>query len=788
MTKKEIVSATFYIHNNRRQLNKQGVVNSMKSRSQTFDVVVIGGGLAGICAAISSARVGCHVALVQNRSVLGGNSSSEIRVWVGGASKHGINRYGRENGIMGELFVENQYRNPDGNPYLWDVLLLEKVRAEPNISLYLDTEVLQVEMKDEQTIQSVTGFVQGSETQLTFVSNYFIDCTGDGVVAFNAGADYHLGRESRETFGESLAPKVADQKLLGSSLFFYTKDVGHPVTFVKPFFARDITQTEIVKSRVIKKDDNGCAYWWIEWGGDHDIVHDNEMIRDELQAAVYGIWDYIKNSGNYDADNLTLEWVGSVVGKREYRRFLGDYVLRQQDIEEQTDFVDKVAFGGWSIDIHPASGMYTKEAGTEDSVPDGLYHIPLRSLYSRNIHNLFLAGRDISVSHVAFGSTRVMATCAIGGQAAGLAAAFAWSRGIMARDIYQNHLAEFQRVMLREDSAILGLGLTDPDDLMPQASVTASHSLTTINTYREDSRIYPLTKPVAFMFPVNPEVRAVDLMVDAQQAGNLQVSFYQTGKGQNYIPDKLLKTEHVTVAAQTHGWVTIPFVWRPDQPQNVFVKVTGEDHLNLRVSRQAFQGVLSFINEPVGELKQPKLHHFVRTSPILKWTNQTFNRENFVFRVDQTAAFTPEKVTNGYIRPFSGPNMWVAPVRNQPENVTFEWTKPQTIQEVRMILNDDLNEDLINLHHHRTAFPIMPELLKDFTVDYLTDQGWQTLANIQANRKRHVIIRLPEAIRTQRIRIRTLATNGSEQFSIVEVRAYSTIQTLRKGVDTHEGD
>lgn len=760
----------------------------MKSRSQTFDLVIIGGGLAGVCAAISSARVGCHVALVQNRSVLGGNSSSEIRVWVGGASKHGINRYGRENGVMGELFVENQYRNPDGNPYLWDLLLLEKVRAEPNISLYLDTEVLQVKMKDQQTIESVTGFVQGAETQLTFVSDYFIDCTGDGVVAFNAGADFHLGRESQSTFGESLAPKEADQKLLGSSLFFYTKDVGHPVTFVKPFFAKDITKTEIVKSRVIKKDDNGCAYWWIEWGGDHDIVHDNEQIRDELQAAVYGIWDYIKNSGQYDADNLTLEWVGSVAGKREYRRFLGDYMLRQQDIEEQTDFTDKVAFGGWSIDIHPSSGMYTKAAGTEDSVPDGLYHIPLRSLYSRNIHNLFLAGRDISVSHVAFGSTRVMATCAIGGQAAGLAAAFAFSHKINAGDIYRHYLGEFQRLMLREDSAVLGLSVSDPDDLAQQANVTASQTLTTINTYREDSRAYPLTKPVAFSFPVNPAIHSLDLMVDTVQGGNLTVDFYQTGKGQNYIPDQLLQEQVVAIAAQTHDWVTVPFDWQPDQPQNVFVTITGDAQLSLRVSQQEFQGVLSYVNEPVGELKQPKLHHFVRTSPILSWTNQTFNRQNFVFRVGQTAAFQPSNVTNGYLRPFAGPNMWVAPVQGQPEDVCLTWNDQQSIQEIRVILNDDLNEDLINLHHHHTAFPVMPELLKDFTVDYLTDQGWKNIANVQSNRQRHLIFKLPAAIQTRQLRLRALATNGSEQFSIIEIRAYATIQTLEKGVDSHEGE
>lgn len=757
----------------------------MERESRDFDIVIIGGGLAGICAAISSARVGCHVALIQNRSVLGGNSSSEIRVWVGGATKHGINRYGRENGVMGELFVENQYRNPDGNPYLWDVLLLEKVRAEANIDLFLNTEIFKVNMKDPATIDSVVGAVQGSETELTFNSNYFLDCTGDGMVAFEAGADYHLGREAREMFGESLAPTRADQKLLGSSLFFYTKDVGHPVKFVKPFFAKDITKTEIVKSRVIKKDDNGCAYWWIEWGGDHDIVHDNEMIRDELQAAVYGIWDYIKNSGKYAADNLTLEWVGSVVGKREYRRFVGDYMVRQQDIEEQKDFEDKVAFGGWSIDIHPSSGMYTTQAGTEDSVPDGLYHIPLRSLYSRNVHNLLLAGRDISVSHVAFGSTRVMATCAVGGQAAGLAAAFAWHRQILPKEIYASHLAEFQRLLLREDAAVLGLGLTDSTDLAQRATVTASQTLTTIDTACDQTESYPLTKPIAFTFPVDPKLEQLELLVASQQGGQLQLSFYETGRGQNYIPAKLIGTQTVDVASGYHDWVTVPFSWQPTSPQNVFVIVHENPDLAVFVGHREFQGVLSFINEPVAELKQPKLHHFVRTSPILEWTNQTFNRCNVVFRAGTTAAFSSQNLVNGYLRPFNGPNMWVAPNTQQPVDVLLRWAQPQTIAEIRLTFNDDLNEDLINLHHHRTNFAVIPELIRDFTIDYRTATGWQSVIAASDNRQRHWVLSLPTPIQTDQLRLRLLNTNGSHQVSMYEIRVYDHQQQLRKGVSCH---
>lgn len=344
----------------------------MKHELVKPDITVIGGGLAGVCAAISAARLGQQVALIQNRPVLGGNSSSEVRVWVCGATAHGINRYARETGIMGELFVENQYRNPEGNPYLWDLVILEAVRAESNISLYLNTDVHEVEATgdgEERMITSVTGWMMGSERKIRFESQIYLDCTGDGLVGFLAGAKFALGREARSEYGEEWAPEVADQITLGSTLLFYTKDTGAPVRYIPPSFAKDITKTSIPIRRVIRSGDSGCHYWWIEWGGEHDTVHNNELIRDELWSVIYGIWDYIKNSGKFDADHMTLEWIGSLPGKREYRRFTGDYVLTQNDIISQQEFPDAVAFGGWSIDLHPRRACMPKRAARSICMP-----------------------------------------------------------------------------------------------------------------------------------------------------------------------------------------------------------------------------------------------------------------------------------------------------------------------------------------------------------------------------------------------------------------------------------
>src|SRR5690606_14086899 len=160
----------------------------------------------------------------------------------------------------------------------------------------------------------------------------------------------------------------------------YVKELGRPVKYVPPSIAVDIASTPIAVHRNIRADASGCSYWWIEYGGELDVVQQNEQVRDELWSVIYGIWDYIKNSGKFNAENMTLEWVGSVPGKREVRRFKGDYVLNQNDIEQQREFEDNVTFGGWSIDLHPPEGMYAADYTSKHSQPDGVYQIPYRTL------------------------------------------------------------------------------------------------------------------------------------------------------------------------------------------------------------------------------------------------------------------------------------------------------------------------------------------------------------------------------------------------------------------------
>jgi hypothetical protein len=443
------------------------------------DFAVVGGGLAGVCAAITAARAGAKVVLVQDRSVLGGNASSEVRLWALGATSHmgNNNRWAREGGVIDEILVENLYRNPEGNAVVFDALLLDKVAAEPGVRLFLDTAVFEVEKAADGSIASVRGFCPVDSTIYDFTAPLFADCSGDGVVGFLAGAAFRIGQEARGEFGELYAPEKSSDELLGHSIYFTSKDLGRPTKFVAPGFALGMEEIRrIHRYRSFEARSQACNFWWIEFGGHLDTIHDSRAIKWELWRVAYGVWNYIKNSGVFpDVDNLALEWVGPVPGKRESRRFEGDVMITQQDIVEQRPQADAVSYGGWALDHHPVEGVYSDKPGCTQWHAKGIYPIPYRALYSRNVDNLFLGGRLISASHVAFGSTRVMLTCAHNGQAVGMAAALCAREGLRPRDLLSpERMSALQRCLVRAGQFIPGVELADADDLAREARVSAS--------------------------------------------------------------------------------------------------------------------------------------------------------------------------------------------------------------------------------------------------------------------------------------------------------------------------
>ena len=414
--------------------------------SHRFDFCIVGGGMAGVCAAISAARGGVKIALVQDRPVLGGNSSSEIRVHVCGADRHNKIPNVRETGILEELRLENLRRNPQRSFSMWDTVLYEKVMAEPNLRLFLNCSCLDAKM-DGKRIESITCWQLTTQTYHTIEADLFADCSGDAILAPLTGAEFRVGHEARSEYGESIEPEVADKKTMGMTCLFQARDMGTPQPFEPPSWAYDYPTEADLPHRHHGWLEMG--YWWVELGGENDSIHDTEKIRDELLKIVFGIWDHLKNHGDHGAENWALDWVQFLPGKRENRRYVGDHVLTQNDIESEGRFPDIVAYGGWTMDDHHPAGFLYKGPPTIFHPAPSPYGISYRCLYSKNVENLMFAGRCASMSHAAMSSTRVMGTASSMGQAVGTAGALAVKGKVIPREVEAKTL---QQSLLRQDA------------------------------------------------------------------------------------------------------------------------------------------------------------------------------------------------------------------------------------------------------------------------------------------------------------------------------------------------
>ncbi|NCB72203.1 MAG: FAD-dependent oxidoreductase, partial [Clostridia bacterium] len=424
------------------------------------DITIAGGGLAGVCAAIAAARQGRTVSLIQNRSVLGGNSSSEIRVWTRGSTGGG-NLFSEEMGILGELKLANQYKNPEGNPILWDEILLDAVYQEHTISLFLNTLVVDVAHQDGH-IHALTALEINSERRFQFLSPIYVDATGDGFIAASAGLPYVIGKECNGTYGEEHAPAQFDPTTEGCIILMTFIKRDRPVAFAPPSYAYPIEYIEKLLNnggRIVSEKSNGCDFWWVEFGGQKDTINEIASITLELKRLTLGIYNYIKNSGKFDADTLELNWTGSLPGKRESRRFVTEYVLTENDILQNRVFDDVAFYGGWYLDFHPSEGIYSK-ADFCTQIPVDLYGIPLRSLFSLQCDNLMLCGRILGASHAAFASTRIMDTCALSGQAAGTAASVLVSDRGKTQDLLDKSVyARIQALLVEDDMLLSGYHL-----------------------------------------------------------------------------------------------------------------------------------------------------------------------------------------------------------------------------------------------------------------------------------------------------------------------------------------
>lgn len=794
----------------------------MPIEDMRFDIVVVGGGLAGVCAAIAAARecrlLQCAqgtVALVHDRPVLGGNASSEIRVMPHGAGHD--HPWALETGIVHELMLEERVRNhirwdSGATNSICDLVLWEAVRAEPDLTLFLNTSVRGVSMGKAATdgrpsLGAVHAVQFGTEREFDIAGRLFIDASGDGVVGAAAGADFRLGRESRREFGETFAPVEADAGCQGSSLLLQARDVGYPVPFTPPPYAADYPTEESLHGRPHGSFHHG--FWWIEVGFPFETIRDNEDIRDELLRHVLGAWDHMKNHCprfKEQASTWVLDWFGWLPGKRESRRIMGDHILTERDIQQGTVFPDRVAHGGRFIDLHTIGGILAKDQpGNPVDVDPELwermdvrpYSIPLRSLYSRTIANLFMAGRDISATHVAHGSTRVMLTCAAIGQAVGTAAAHCIVQGRSPRDQTALGVTEVQQSLLRQGCYVPHLANADTADLARQATVLASSSgaltvqpeLDAAGLPLVRSRRWALSVPRAVLFPISARcMRCAWLWLenDGDTAQRVRAGLRAAEDVWDFRSRHDLGSASAVVEAGYAGWVSFDFGADLD-PHHLYWIYT--DAL-------ADAGELVYwryrVDPPIGVVsawQRPTSGHWNYLQRKGRWGSPPEGYHGLCLQVEPPSLpYEPDSVLSGVTRPEAWPNAWVSdPEQGMPQWVELRWPHPVEFNHVELVFDTNLNRN------PETTMPLTrrPECVRDYELHTLAAsaspsfgnrsnggerQVWLPLLRVDGNYQRRRVHSL-DTVRTAALRLQIHATNGDQSARVYEIRVYNQRRT-----------
>jgi len=589
--------------------------SKLVKETHNADLCVVGGGLAGVLAAVSAARHGAKVVLMQDRPMLGGNSSSEIRMWVSGAGTRV--RHLQETGLMEEILLDNMHRNPERNFSIWDSVLYEKVKAEPNIELLLNCSCCSAEM-DGSSIVSITGFQLTTYKWHTVNAKLFADCSGDSILAELTGAEYMVGREAKKDFGETMALEIGDRKTMGMSLMIQAHETDHKCTYIPPEWAYVYNTDEEMNNKPHKCLTHPYTnFYWIELGGEVDSIRDTETVRDELLKIAFGVWDHIKNRGDHGADNWELDWIGFLPGKRESRRYVGDYVMVQDDVIGARQFEDTVAYGGWQIDNHLPGGFYMNGKGGAHLQKVRLnepYGIPFRSLYSKNVDNLLFAGRNISTTHIAFSTVRVMATCGVMGQAIGTAAALAVRYGVNPRELGQRYIKELQNTLLEDDCFLPGFRREMPA-LTRAATLDADYGDASVlhngldrKIWGNDNGYYGMcNRPITYTFSEKKKVNGFRLVADSDldrefTEGNpniltISCTLFRSRDYNNTtfgFPKSLLKSFRIEALDDNGEWQV---VWSTDSNRQRLVRGT----LNVETTAIRLVPVSTYFSESLQE-------------------------------------------------------------------------------------------------------------------------------------------------------------------------------------------
>jgi hypothetical protein len=779
------------------------------SRSETYDLVVAGGGLAGVCAAVAAARNGLRTCLVHERPVLGGVASSEMRVTVHGAACH--HAYGRETGIIHEILEAERAANHETiNENGWtnsvlDMVLYDLVQRTPGLTLHLNTVVTGIRMEGAAEVEAEPTTAPGyyerpacasarriaalrartlsAEVELELCAPLFADCTGDALVADRAGCAWRMGSESRAETGEPHAPVVASTDTMGNSIHIRARDMGRPCPFTPPTWAVQHEDPDyFYKQGRVPHDPRG-GYWWIEIGIPWHTIHDNERIRHELTRHALGVWDWMKNRDPKMKEvcrNYALDFIGQVPGKRESRRIVGRHWLTEIDLQAQTAFPDEICHGGWFVDLHTPGGLLaatSEPASAENYNPDseyqaksyiGPYGIPLRSLIARDVDNLFLAGRCISATRAALGTVRVMGTTALMGQAVGTAAATALRVGIpaLAADAANGGplIAALQQRLLRDGVFLPNRRNADPNDVARTATVTASSCAVMHGIGHAEPRDeggltvwgrggQPLDEEPAQLIAVaGGRIDRLALCLDVAGDQPVQVPLRLTRPEGifDYRRDGagVLATTTITVAPGAAVWVE----WTVD--------LTGVPDGYVRLLAAPVPGVRWRIAARLADHPAQR-----RVSP----TRLRSQHHTLAFRIEPgQPAYAAAQVLSGRTRPGRGPECWRADAgQGQPQWLDLAWPTAQTIARVELTFPGQIRMEV----HAEPPFFRANGIATDYTILGETADGWQELLRVAGNGQRRRVHDLPAVVTTRRLRLRIDATGGAAA-CLAEIRCY----------------
>ncbi len=754
------------------------------------EILVIGSGMAGVCAAIAAGRSGCSVMMVEIDEVLGGNSSPNLGVHISGA--HSFHPYAAETGIINELEEEAAYYHAklhtDGYHYntamQWDSLL-RRMMEEAGVKVYCRSYAKSAVMDGNRIKSVIVEDLATYEIKRVDVKLAVVDASGDGQVAYTAGAEFRRGREAKSEFNERGAPEVADNITMGTSITMLVRKADKPIKFVPP----PGTPPYEMKGIGWNSNTDFRFMWPTETGGNMDTIKDDHEIYKRLVKQAYSVWNYIKNEAHPEkSENWELVWISPKAGKRENRRFVGDYILNQNDVEDAREFPDAVGYGGYGVDIHDPVGDRAKVIF--HSIPP-LHSIPYRCLYSRNIENLFLAGRLISVTHMALGTVRLQKTLATAGQAVGVAAGLCRKYGCNPREIYQYHLKELLQLLLKNDATILGLRNEDPDDIarIAQISATSEEHFQCINF--DDFLPLDCVRGI-MLWDWEKKLDEVELYLMNQSSDpvplTLSLDRYKSEKKWK-APTPSVKPPHIKGKSNRMEW----------GGDNTVTKFRSTARSNAMVPPN-FAGWVKFQFDPTVTMvpKDPTSDEdrYILTLPPAKgiWWGRRKTFHDFAVRCwakDGDAAYTSEpeihtfrlqprppygeaeNVINGYSRRFcTNPmNAWISK-RGEPfpQTLTLDFGKPQTFNRVQIAFD--------TIYRAYTEMPfnngeeITGMCVKDYDIEIWRGGSWENLLSIKENYRRFRVHKF-ETTTGQKLRIVVKNTNEEGWTArIYEVRAY----------------